>query len=247
MEKFENIEDIEVSVEEELEINKNSPSKIPLNPTAQGWSGQAVRKALAKAIDGGEGSLLALSKTKFILVQSLIQELADELTYSQNDISDILALMDSPNFVVVAGENILRGDLLVRTGVNQDGYIICAKSHHTNFDGSPDIIFGMATGDASTGETFITKVQGVLTDLDLSEFALNDILYADPDNYGQLINTPNHNYTVIKIGICLNNTETTGAILLKEINNDTVQEAPCSINEPGIDYKGDYWWKIETT
>lgn len=70
---------IELSSVEENAIKNNSPNNsLPLNPTAQGWSGQQVRNALSKAISGAEGSLLAELKNKLSSIKQVFEILVDD-------------------------------------------------------------------------------------------------------------------------------------------------------------------------
>lgn len=65
----------EITTEEELKLKNNAPDKMPLNPTQQGWSGQEVRRRLAKVITGNENSVLSLLKDRFILLDDVVDDL----------------------------------------------------------------------------------------------------------------------------------------------------------------------------
>ena len=67
------IKNIEVSIEEKNIIVNNGIDKLPLNPTAQGYSGQSVRTQLSKSITGESGSVLALLIEKLQLIQGLME------------------------------------------------------------------------------------------------------------------------------------------------------------------------------
>lgn len=51
---------IKITPEEKETIKENSPYTLPLNPTAQGYSGAEIRKKLYQAIVGEKGSILEL-------------------------------------------------------------------------------------------------------------------------------------------------------------------------------------------
>lgn len=51
---------IKITPEEKETIKENSPYTLPLNPTAQGFSGAEIRKKLYQAIVGEKGSVLEL-------------------------------------------------------------------------------------------------------------------------------------------------------------------------------------------
>jgi hypothetical protein len=57
---------LKITEEEKSEIKKNSPASLPLNPTAQGWSGSEIRKKLSHSIIGEKGSILALLNKRLI-------------------------------------------------------------------------------------------------------------------------------------------------------------------------------------
>lgn len=69
------LKDLKVTTEEKALIKKNSPESLPLNPTAQGYSGQEVRRLLYKALTGKEGSLLSLIENKMDITHDLIERL----------------------------------------------------------------------------------------------------------------------------------------------------------------------------
>jgi hypothetical protein len=62
-------DDILITEEKKQSILDKSPDKMPLNPTAQGWSGQQVRAALASATFGTEDSLLSEVEVKLEVIK----------------------------------------------------------------------------------------------------------------------------------------------------------------------------------
>jgi len=60
-----NAKDVLLTEEEKNKLKEKSPMQMPLNPTAQGWSGQNVRSFIAKAIFDLDGGILALLEQKF--------------------------------------------------------------------------------------------------------------------------------------------------------------------------------------
>lgn len=74
---------LDITNEEIKKIKSNSPESLPLNPTAQGFSGQEVRKKMYMALTGEEGSILALFKDRLDVVAQLLKEL-DESKVSVN-------------------------------------------------------------------------------------------------------------------------------------------------------------------
>ena len=72
------LKNILLSQEEENKIKAKTPDKLPLNPTAMGWSGQEVRRFLAKALTDNEGSFLAEFKKKMIEIKTQFEDVFGE-------------------------------------------------------------------------------------------------------------------------------------------------------------------------
>lgn len=67
-------DNIELSVEEESAIKAKTPDNMPLNPTAQGYSGQMVRRFLAQSLIDPEGSVIAEFKNKMTLIKNHLED-----------------------------------------------------------------------------------------------------------------------------------------------------------------------------
>lgn len=68
------VEILKIKQEEESEIKKNSPASLPLNPTAQGWSGSEIRKKLSHSIIGEKGSVLSLLGDRIEKIAAILNE-----------------------------------------------------------------------------------------------------------------------------------------------------------------------------
>ncbi len=68
------LKNILLSTIEENKIKEKTPDKLPLNPTAEGWSGQEVRRFLAKSLIDSEGSFLAEFKKKMIEIKAQFED-----------------------------------------------------------------------------------------------------------------------------------------------------------------------------
>lgn len=78
-----------ITQEQKQEIIDNSPKALPLNPTAQGYSGSTIRKKMYQAIVGEKGSVLAL-------LEKLVGLTADELnSLAENIDGDFLDLQEN--------------------------------------------------------------------------------------------------------------------------------------------------------
>lgn len=71
---------VELLIEEEVEkaIRLKSPDKMPLNPTAQGWTGAEIRRQLAKSILDANDSIFAELKNKLAIIKENFEEVEDQ-------------------------------------------------------------------------------------------------------------------------------------------------------------------------
>lgn len=63
------IDKIELTEEEVNRIKSKAINSLPLNPTAQGWSGSQIRQRMAASITDGEDSLLYNIKEKLYYIK----------------------------------------------------------------------------------------------------------------------------------------------------------------------------------
>lgn len=83
-------DDILLTNEKKEAIKNKAPDKLPLNPTAQGYTGQQVRAALAAAVTGNQDSVLAELDSKLSVIKghfessvgniSILSALPEDLT-----------------------------------------------------------------------------------------------------------------------------------------------------------------------
>jgi len=73
---------IKITDEEKNKIIDNSPKNLPLNPSAQGYSGAEIRKRFYQSTVGEDGSLLAL-------LERLVDVLTTELNAIETDKADV--------------------------------------------------------------------------------------------------------------------------------------------------------------
>jgi hypothetical protein len=67
-------DDILLALQTENNIKNKSPDKLPLNPSAQGWTGAAIRKFLASSLFDNENSLLSVLKEKLEKIKDHFDE-----------------------------------------------------------------------------------------------------------------------------------------------------------------------------
>jgi hypothetical protein len=108
-------EDILITNEKKEAIKNKAPDKLPLNPTAQGYSGQQVRAALAAATTGNQDSILSELETKLGLIKghfetftgnvSILTSLPQDLT-GYNDMFIFLKNQDKITNIYYVSEGV---------------------------------------------------------------------------------------------------------------------------------------------
>lgn len=88
--------DIKIKVEQENKIKEKAPDKMPINPTAQGWTGSQVRKRLASSLIDDDGSLLSELKSKMLVIHNFITQIYNRKIIGIDLLNDI-ALSDFKN------------------------------------------------------------------------------------------------------------------------------------------------------
>lgn len=73
------IDKIELTEEEVNRIKSKAINSLPLNPTAQGWSGSQIRQRMAASITDGEDSLLYNIKEKLHYIKQAFTSLDGSL------------------------------------------------------------------------------------------------------------------------------------------------------------------------
>lgn len=184
-----------ISNAEKQEIVDKSPEAVlPLNPTAQGWTGQAIRKQLSSYVTDDQSSVLSLMQEKFDNVSNTLANLEG---FSQNGL-DVLE--------VVYDEAISKGDLVQFAGVDAtNGKLKVKKTINTgtgNIQEKIENILGIALSNGVQTDIKEILFRGMYVGLDTSGYTEGGYLYADPVNSGQIVNTepsPPKNRTVLGI------------------------------------------------
>jgi hypothetical protein len=159
---FENILITEI---QEQTIKDRAPDKMPLNPTAQGWSGQEVRRQLSRATFDNTNSVFAELKSKLTIIKSYFDE--NQVTIDEM-LSDIADLQDAAslkiNFYGKASQAITKGDILMFAGVQGD-HILFAKANVNSVGFIPEYIVGVADSNMVQGDfgyaRWFGKVEGI--------------------------------------------------------------------------------------
>ena len=101
------VNEIIISADEEKAIRDNAPDRLlPLNPTAQGYTGSQVRMALAKSIVGDD-SLLQVLLEKLPMIKDILVNLQAQI--------DALFLVNQTGIVIFENDT-EQNETLVPTG-----------------------------------------------------------------------------------------------------------------------------------
>ena len=171
-----------IASEEKQAIQNKSPaSSLPLNPTAQGWSGQAVRRQLSSYVTDDTDSVMALLEEKMDVVSEYTGYL-ENLSQGALDVLNVRYI-----------EDIEEGDLLQFRGtIGSSGKLLVGKTILDNSEDSvqvhPELLVGIALESGSQNEEKDIMIGGVYVGLDTSNYQEQAILYIDPINSGGMTN-----------------------------------------------------------
>ena len=154
------LNNIKVSIQEKNEIKKDSPDTLPLNPTAQGFSGAEIRRRLSKSITGEEGSVLSLLVDKMNIISDLFYIILDE-----NDDESIIEQIKKLDAGGLETEivNIKNGTTIVNKAEQDASGNVITSTYETKAD---------VTSKLATKVDKTTKVIGIdlQDDISLNEF-----------------------------------------------------------------------------
>ena len=199
-----------ISSEDKQEIKDKSPEVLPLNPTSQGWTGQAIRRQLTRYVTDEQASVLALMEEKFDQVSNYLGTL-ESLAGGGLDI-----------LPVVYDEDIVAGQLLQFAGtVGGSGKLKVKIATNTGVDSiqvHPEYMVGIALEDGSQNATKEIMIGGVYIGLDTSGYTEGAILYPDPSNDGGLTNTePDAPFNRTKVAVTIYSHQNNGVIIYRPV------------------------------
>ena len=97
-----NEDNFKITDDEITNMQRISPSVVPLNPSVQGWSGQKVREYLSKYIFDAQHGLIAILNNKNESIFDVLEDL-DSRT-SDEVIIDVSVTDNSITFTKLSGE-----------------------------------------------------------------------------------------------------------------------------------------------
>ncbi len=92
-------DDILISAQKKETIQNKGADKLPLNPTAQGWSGQQIRAALAAATTGNVDSILSELETKLGVIKGHFESYVGNVSVLTSLPQDLVPYNDTFIFI----------------------------------------------------------------------------------------------------------------------------------------------------
>jgi len=109
-------DDILITQAKEAAIKAKSPEHLPLNPTAQGYSGSEVRKQLSNGTFGNTDSILAELKDKLAVIKGHFQSFAGNVAILSTLPQDLTPYNDM--FVFIKNQqNVVTNVYFISNGV----------------------------------------------------------------------------------------------------------------------------------
>ena len=92
-------DDILINPAKKAAIQQKGADKMPLNPTAQGWTGQQVRAALAAATTGNVDSILSELETKLGVIKGHFESYIGNVSVLDQLPADLVPYNDTFIFI----------------------------------------------------------------------------------------------------------------------------------------------------
>jgi len=185
-------EDILITQQQKQIIQSKGADKLPLNPTAQGFSGQQVRAALAAATTGNVDSILTELEAKLTVIKNYFGATQDQV---DDIVSEIADLQDSSSYKMSfygkANANITKGQAVQFSGVENET-ILLAPANSFAISLNKNLIIGIANENINAGSFGKVLAFGVMEDVSTSNFSEGDFLWYNSSSIvdGSFITTP---------------------------------------------------------
>jgi hypothetical protein len=218
-------DNIIISIAEETAIKDKAPDKLPLNPTAQGYTGAEVRRRLSAYVTDQEESILSVIKDKLTNVKTKFDYYDDLLTeqltfntlslngrlFEWDEVSGAITIQLSEQFQLNVGqqmvyygkayqENITVGDPVMFAGVEGNHFRLKVATAEV-LNANPEYFIGVAAHSFASGEFGYVVEFGLITGVDLPDATYNpgDILWIDTENNGYTTTKPPRNKSQIRV------------------------------------------------
>jgi hypothetical protein len=225
-------DDIIVTELEEISIKNKAPDKLPLNPTAQGFSGQEIRKRLAGFVIDNDASILQLVKEKLALIKDKLDVLDDktegifeeldvgtltigdaELTWSEVD--GTINVQLNEDFSLKLGQqlvyygkahqvNISVGDPVMFAGVEGNHFRLAIATPNI-INSNPEYFIGVAAQNIAVGEFGYVTEFGVVEGFNapIETYSIGDVIWYDSVNGGYTTTKPPRGNAQIRVAAIL--------------------------------------------
>jgi hypothetical protein len=225
-------DEILITTQEENAIKQKAPDKLPLNPTAQGFSGQEIRKRLAGFVIDNDASILQLVKDKLALIKNKLDVLDGktegtfeeldvgtltigdaELTWSEVD--GTINVQLNEDFSLKLGQqlvyygkahqvNISVGDPVMFAGVEGNHFRLAIATPNI-INSNPEYFIGVAAQNILSGEFGYVTEFGVVEGFNAPTniYQVGNILWYDSINGGYTTTKPPRGNAQIRVAAIL--------------------------------------------
>lgn len=125
-------DDILITEAKKNAIKDKGADKMPLNPTAQGWTGQQVRAALAAATTGNVDSILSELETKLGVIKGHFESYVGNVSVLTSLPQDLTPYNDT--FIFIKNQE----NIIVEVYYIQNGTAVPARFTNSNVTVSVD-------------------------------------------------------------------------------------------------------------
>jgi len=218
-----------ISIAEETAIKDKAPDKLPLNPTAQGYTGAEVRRRLAAYVTDEEESILSVLKSKLVEVKTKFDYYDDLLTeqltfttllldgklFEVDDVTNTVTVQLNDDFKLNLGQELVYYGKAYQGDINIGDPVMFAGVEGNHFrlkvadpvivSANPEYFIGVAAQDMASGEFgFVTEfghIDGFNAPTDTYE--AGDILWYDSQNGGYTKTKPPRGFAQIRVAAIL--------------------------------------------
>jgi len=214
---------------EETAIKDKAPDKLPLNPTAQGFSGQEVRKRMAAYVIDNDQSILSVLKSKLVEVKTKFDYYDDLLTeqltfttlllngklFEVDEVTNTVTIQLNDDFKLHLGQelvfygkayqgNINLGDPVMFAGVEGNHFRLKVADPQI-VSANPEYFIGVATQKILNGEFGFVSEFGYINGFNapVETYAEGDILWYDSQNGGYTKTKPPRGFAQIRVAAIL--------------------------------------------
>lgn len=212
-----------------------------------------VLKLTAKLYDSIEETTVTfgLANLNILPSASVSQDTIEDQQYQA--LLDFLSNLPISKYDCIADGAIDELDLVMFTGtVGGSGKIKVAKagvSGNYNINTNPELVFGIALQSVANNETVTILTEGIIRDVDTSDFVEGKVLVPDKNNAGQLIeiddvNAPTAPYNRMPIAVSIYSHQNHGVLIVRPTFFPTMRQVK-DVDMTGIETNNVLAWNGE--